>query len=89
LDACGMDTGVQADWRINTAFHCGGYARTTPALKDFMSAFKQRTAIDLDYVYTGKMMYGLYQMLSNGEFPAGSDIIAIHTGGVAGASISW
>jgi len=87
LDECG--TGASADWHINTAFHCGGYARTTPALQRFMSAFKARTEIELDYVYTGKMMYGLYQMLANGEFAAGSDIIAIHTGGLAGAPISW
>jgi 1-aminocyclopropane-1-carboxylate deaminase/D-cysteine desulfhydrase-like pyridoxal-dependent ACC family enzyme len=38
----------------------------------------------LDPVYTGKMMYGLFELIDKGHFPKGSKIIALHTGGLQG-----
>ena len=35
-------------------------------------------------VYTGKMMYGIFDMLEKQYFPKGSKILAIHTGGLQG-----
>lgn len=73
-----------ADWQLNTDYHFGGYARTTPELWGFIEKFKQDFDIPLDGVYTGKMFYGLFDLIQQGYFPAGSRIIAVHTGGVQG-----
>ena len=72
------------DWRIETGYHCGGYARTQPALMDFIHWFDDEFGIELDAVYTGKMFYGLFDQIHNGVFEKGSRIIALHTGGLQG-----
>jgi len=76
------------NWQVNSDFHFGGYAKTNNKLIDFMRWFKATHDIDLDYVYTGKMMYGLYQMIESGTFRKGSRILAIHTGGTQTAKIT-
>ena len=47
-------------------------------------AFKKENNIQLDPVYTGKMMYGIFDLLKKGYFKKGSKILAIHTGGLQG-----
>lgn len=69
-------------WRIETAWHGGGYAKTTPELLHFIRDFETRHSIPLEPVYTGKMMRGLYSRIEAGGFTPGSEIIAIHTGGL-------
>lgn len=71
-------------WGLDLEGHCRGYARTTPELLAFMSAFEADHAIELDQVYTGKMMYRLEQLVMAGTFPAGFNILVLHTGGVQG-----
>lgn len=70
------------NWCIETDWHCGGYAKTTPALLDFISDFERSHQIPLEPIYTGKLMHGLYGRILAGGFAPGSEIIAIHTGGV-------
>lgn len=77
-------TDSPADWQLNTDYHFGGYAKTTPELWAFIEKFKQDFDIPLDGVYTGKMFYGLFDLIQQGHFPAGSRIVAVHTGGVQG-----
>lgn len=72
----------EASWRVLTGWHCGGYARTTPALTQFMESFTAGTGIALDHVYTGKMMASLYTRIERSEIPRGAEVIAIHTGGI-------
>lgn len=80
LQSCGVaDPG---NWRITQEWHGGGYARFSPELLDFIRGFQQRTGIPLEPVYTGKLLMGLYRMLERGDFPRGTEIIAIHTGGL-------
>jgi 1-aminocyclopropane-1-carboxylate deaminase len=76
--------GHGASWLIQTDYHFGGYAKTTPALFEFIRWFERTHAIALEQVYTGKMMYGMYDLLKQGYFKPGSVIIAIHTGGLQG-----
>ena len=78
----------QVNWHVNEDYHFGGYAKTDDRLIGFMRWFKATHNIDLDYVYTGKMMYGLYQMIKSGSFSRGSRVLAIHTGGIQTASLS-
>lgn len=69
-------------WSINHDFHCGGYAKKTPELLRFMTQFSANTGIPLEPVYTGKMLLAFYSLLERGYFPEGSEVIAIHTGGL-------
>lgn len=64
--------------------HFGGYAKHTPELIDFINEFYQEFQIKLDQVYTGKMMFALMTKIKAGDFPEGSKIIALHTGGMQG-----
>lgn len=65
-------------------YHFGGYAKTKPELITFYQQFLSNNLIELDLVYTSKMMFGLFNMIRNGEFKPGTKILAIHTGGVQG-----
>jgi len=69
-------------WHVEAHWHCGGYARTTPELLATVDTFQTRHQVPLEPVYTGKMMHGLYRRLREGGFERGSEIIALHTGGV-------
>jgi 1-aminocyclopropane-1-carboxylate deaminase len=77
-------SGDADNWRIETGYHCGGYARLQPGLLDFMRRFHGEFGIELDAVYTGKMFYGLFDQIGKGVFEKGSRIIAVHTGGLQG-----
>lgn len=74
-------------WNINTDFHFAGYAKTSAALIEFIRWFHDRHGIDLDYIYTGKLMYGLYSLIKSGDIAAGSRVLAIHTGGTQTAAL--
>ncbi|WP_430615618.1 1-aminocyclopropane-1-carboxylate deaminase/D-cysteine desulfhydrase [Flavobacterium sp. JP2137] len=71
-------------WELIGDYHFGGYAKTTPVLLDFLSDFYARTGILLDPVYTGKMVFGIVDLIDKGCFPQGAKILAIHTGGLQG-----
>jgi len=73
-----------SNWQLVTDYHFGGYAKVKPELLMFMQAFQKRHHIPLEPVYTGKMLYGLFDLIRQGYFPAGSRIVAIHTGGLQG-----
>jgi 1-aminocyclopropane-1-carboxylate deaminase len=65
-------------------YHFGGYARHTPVLIDFMNAFYRQHEIDTDFVYTGKLMYGIVDLVKSGYFAPGSRLLIIHSGGLQG-----
>ncbi len=72
------------NFSVNFDYHFGGYAKVNEELISFIKSFKKEFDIQLDPVYTGKLMYGLFDMVSNDKFPRGSRIIALHTGGLQG-----
>lgn len=71
----------QCAYEVLDRYHFGGYARFHQELMDFIHFFKDSTGITLDPIYTGKMMYGLFDLIQEGAFPAGTKIMALHTGG--------
>ena len=71
-------------WDINLNYHLGGFAKTTEELIRFMNDFENKAGILLEPVYTGKMMFALYDLIKNNIFKPGQRIIAIHTGGLQG-----
>lgn len=73
-------------YQLLTGYHCGGYAKTTPELLAFIRQFERRTGVLLEQVYTGKLLYGLYDLARRGFFPEGATVVAVHTGGLQGRS---
>ena len=72
------------NWQINHNYHFGGFAKTNAELMAFITDFEFKTGIPLEPVYTGKMMYALYDMITKQAFKPGQRIIAVHTGGLQG-----
>jgi len=73
-------------WELQQAYHFGGYAKVTQELVNFINEFNKTYHILLDPIYTGKMMYGIFDLISKGYFPQNSRILAIHTGGLQGVA---
>lgn len=71
---------TRGHWRVETAYHCGGYARATEELRVFLADFEDRHGIALDEIYVGKMMFGLTALAEAGAFPPGTGIVAVKTG---------
>lgn len=74
--------GNHAEIFVDDRFIYGGYGKTKPKLDSIIQKFKKGTGIDIELVYTGKMIAALYQLASENRFPPGSVIVAIHTGGL-------
>lgn len=72
------------NWNLITDYHFGGYGKVTQELIDFMNLFYQQTNIPLDPIYTGKMVFGVYDLIRQGYFPKSAKILMIHTGGLQG-----
>jgi 1-aminocyclopropane-1-carboxylate deaminase/D-cysteine desulfhydrase-like pyridoxal-dependent ACC family enzyme len=72
------------NWSLTDAYCCGGYAKTSPELLAFIQKFEEQHAVPLEPIYTGKMMFGLFDLIKNNYFPEGTRILAIHSGGLQG-----
>ncbi|QNF35731.1 1-aminocyclopropane-1-carboxylate deaminase/D-cysteine desulfhydrase [Adhaeribacter swui] len=72
------------NWQLQTDYHFGGYAKVKPELITFIQVFKENHHVQLEPVYTGKMLYGIYDLIRQDYFKAGCTITAIHTGGLQG-----
>jgi 1-aminocyclopropane-1-carboxylate deaminase len=72
------------NWQINFDYHFGGFAKTNVDLLEFIVNFEVNTQIPLDPVYTGKMLYALYDLIQQGVFQPRQRIVALHTGGLQG-----
>ncbi|WP_067178176.1 1-aminocyclopropane-1-carboxylate deaminase/D-cysteine desulfhydrase [Microtetraspora niveoalba] len=69
---------VTGDWRVECGFHFGGYARSTPELREFADGFAARHGLRLDLVYVAKMMYGIFTLAR--ELAPGTVVVAVITG---------
>ncbi|MHB1148095.1 MAG: 1-aminocyclopropane-1-carboxylate deaminase/D-cysteine desulfhydrase [Lutibacter sp.] len=72
------------NWSLCSNYHFGGYAKVSEELIIFINKFKSETKIPLDPVYTGKMMFGIVDLIKSDFFKKGTKILAIHTGGLQG-----
>ena len=71
-------------WKILSQYHFNGYAKISEELIRFIEDFERRHQLLLDPIYTGKMMFGLFDLIKKDHFSQGSNIIALHTGGLQG-----
>nr|WP_309756220.1 pyridoxal-phosphate dependent enzyme [Flavobacterium sp.] len=72
------------NWELMNEYHFGGYAKVNPVLIQFINQFYAENKIPLDPIYTGKMVFGVLDLIQKNYFPAGSKILLIHTGGLQG-----
>lgn len=75
---------AKSNWFVNTEYHFGGYGKVTDELIVFLNDFYDATSIPLDPIYTGKMVYGVLDMIAKNMFAPNSKILLIHTGGLQG-----
>ena len=69
---------------VKTDYHFGGYAKINLQLIQFIKRFEIINNIPLEPIYTGKLFYGIYELIRTGYFKRGKTILAIHTGGLQG-----
>lgn len=74
----------RSNFKLIKDYHFGGYAKVNNELLEFINDFKRQFGVTLDAVYTGKMMFGIFQLIQSGFFPKGTKILAVHTGGIQG-----
>ena len=75
----------QCDWSINEEFHFGAYAKVTDELLSFITRFEEQHNIPLEPVYSGKMLFGIYELIKKRDFfPQNRSILVIHGGGLQG-----
>lgn len=75
---------IKENWELISDYHFGGYAKVSSELVDFINRFFVETKIPLDPIYTGKMVFGVIDLMQQHYFPTGSKILMIHTGGIQG-----
>lgn len=72
------------NWELITDYHFGGYGKVNQDLIAFINQFYDKNNIPLDPIYTGKMVFGVMDMIERNYFPDQSKILLIHTGGIQG-----
>lgn len=72
------------NWTLLSGYDFGGYAKTTPMLINFIKEVKNELGLPLEQVYTGKMMWAIFEEIRKGNILRGETIMAIHTGGMQG-----
>ncbi len=74
------------NWELITDYHFGGYGKITLDLIQFINLFFIENKIPLDPIYTGKMVFGVIDLIQKSYFPKNSKILMIHTGGIQGVA---
>lgn len=73
-----------SQFEIITAYDFGGYAKWTNELISFINHFELNYFIPLDQIYTGKMFFGVMDLLKRNYFELSRRILVLHTGGLQG-----
>jgi 1-aminocyclopropane-1-carboxylate deaminase len=73
-----------SNYTLHTDYHFGGYAKTEPALIDFIKDFSSTTGILIDPVYTAKTLFCIKDLASKNYFRKDAKILMVHTGGLFG-----
>jgi 1-aminocyclopropane-1-carboxylate deaminase/D-cysteine desulfhydrase-like pyridoxal-dependent ACC family enzyme len=71
-----------ARYELHTGYHFGGYAKLPADLRTFIQQFEAAYGVLLDPVYTGKLLFGVLDLIDKGHFAPGSTVVAVHTGGL-------
>jgi 1-aminocyclopropane-1-carboxylate deaminase len=79
-----MNNEVKSRIKLLHDYYFGGYAKHTPALIDFMNNIWHTQNLPLDFVYTAKALYAVYDLAEKKYFNSSSSILFIHSGGLQG-----
>ncbi|MBQ0907910.1 1-aminocyclopropane-1-carboxylate deaminase/D-cysteine desulfhydrase [Flavobacterium sp. F-328] len=74
----------QDNWELITEYHFGGYGKVNLELVKFINEFYSKFKIPLDPIYTGKTVYGVFDLIEKNYFPENSKILIVHSGGLQG-----
>ena len=72
----------EPNWMVNEDYSFGGYAKSDPSLEQFIHDFNKVSGIQIEPVYTGKLFYGLRDMIMKKRFNRDDKILVIHSGGL-------
>ncbi len=78
-NACDLSIPLQ---EIHENYVFGKYAKQTDELDQFCATFWTKHKLKIEPIYTGRMFYGLYDLIKTDYFKPGSRIMALHTGGM-------
>ena len=73
---------VGGHYELHTDYHFGGYAKLPAELRTFIRQFEADYSVLLDPIYTGKLLFGVLDLIEKGHFAPGSTVVAVHTGGL-------
>ncbi len=76
--------GSDAGWSLQATAAMRQHASLPPVLADFMQTFSREENIELDSVYTVRMMAALAGMIAAGRVPDACRVICLHSGGLQG-----
>lgn len=79
-----LSTHTFDNWQLFTEGHGGGYGKWNQETVNFIQRFFQATGIQLDQIYTAKLLLALPQMIADGLIKSGEKVLAIHSGGMQG-----
>ena len=72
------------NWELKNDYHFEGYGKVNNELITFINQFFKNFQISLDPIYTGKLVFGVMDLINKEYFPNNSKILIIHTGGIQG-----
>ena len=73
---------IPKKWNLVNNYTFGGYAKTKPELISFINKFKREHSIQLDPIYSGKMVFGIFDLIKTKKWFFGKNILIFHTGGI-------
>ena len=72
------------NWELVRGYEFGGYAKASNELIGFMNTFYKKYGIPLDPIYTGKMLFGIFDLIKKEQWQWGTKVLIIHSGGLQG-----
>jgi 1-aminocyclopropane-1-carboxylate deaminase/D-cysteine desulfhydrase-like pyridoxal-dependent ACC family enzyme len=80
-DEIGLDGFDERDVAVDGAMLGDGYGAPTPDAAEAIRLVARTEGLVADPIYTGKAFAGLLQMVRDGAFAPGEDVVFVHTGG--------
>lgn len=72
-------------WQLRLDHHGGGYAKSSIEDSAAIARLSEQLALPLEPIYSGKALLGLFRDIAAGYYPARSQLVFLHTGGLQGA----
>jgi 1-aminocyclopropane-1-carboxylate deaminase len=67
------------NWELFLDYHAGGYAKINGGLKSFIDDFNRKNNYKPDWIYFGKMLYGIYDLIKKNYFKTNQTIVSLNS----------